>query len=116
MDKPLAPVTCKNCVMLVIRAGYGRCWWFPILREPLILGMRVLGAVHGIDAYAHEVRNPECRGCVRFLKAELEEKSPLFGFLNKLIGKRFNRLRDSLATAEELDRAKQVARERMGKG
>nr|WP_320133494.1 hypothetical protein [uncultured Holophaga sp.] len=114
MGRESAPVTCRNCVILVVRAGYLRRWWFPFLREPLILGMRILGVVHGIDAYRQEVRNPECKGCVRFLKAELEEKSPLFRFLNKLIGKRFNRLRDSLATQEELDRAKQVARERMG--
>jgi hypothetical protein len=90
-----------------------RHWWFPLLREPLLLGMRILAWRHGIDARTHEVRNPECRGCIRFMKAGLEEKSPTFRLLNDLIGKKFSDLRDSRLTQAERDEAKRFAREAM---
>jgi hypothetical protein len=90
-----------------------RHWWFPLLREPLLLGMRVLARWHGIDARRHAVRNPECRGCIRFMKAGLELKSPTFRFLNDRIGKQFSSLRDKRLTQEQLDEAKRYAREAM---
>jgi hypothetical protein len=90
-----------------------RHWWFPVVREPLLLGMRILAWRHGIDAGIHEVHNPECHGCIRFMKAELEEKSPTFRFLNDRIGNKFSNLRDSRLTQAERDDAKRYAREAM---
>jgi hypothetical protein len=60
------------------------------------------------------VRNPECRGCIRFMKAELEEKSATFRLLNNRIGARFSALRDARLTLAERDEAKRFAREAMG--
>lgn len=77
--------------------------------------MRILARWHRIDARSHAVRNQECYGCVRFMKAELEEKSPAFRFLNNLIGPRFRTMRDTMLTQAELDEAKRHAREMMGK-
>lgn len=108
-----SPVICKNCALMLARIVYRRHWWFPLLREPLLLGMSILALWHGIDARQHAVRNPECFGCTRFMKAELELKSTTFRFLNSLIGKRFSALRDSRLTGEELDRAKRFACEAM---
>ena len=71
------------------------------------------GMADGIDARCHTVRNPECRGCIRFMKAELEEKSPTFRLLNNLVGKTFTTLRDARVTREERDEAKLFAREAM---
>jgi hypothetical protein len=76
--------------------------------------MRILGWWHRIDARAHVVRNSECHGCIRFLKTELEEKSATFRFLNEHIGKKVNKLRDSMLTVQERDEAKRYAREAMG--
>ncbi len=90
-----------------------RYWWFPLVREPLLLGMHILAWRHRIDGRSHTVRNPECRGCIRFMKAELEEKSPTFRVLNNLVGKSFTTLRDARVTREERDEAKQFAREAM---
>ena len=91
-----------------------RCWWFQLVREPLLSGMRVLARHHGIDAGSHGVRNPECRGCIRFMKAELEEKSVTFRLLNGMIGNSFTVLRDARITQAERDEAKRFARDAMG--
>jgi hypothetical protein len=84
-----------------------------LVREPLIAGMRILAWWNGIDAWTHAVHRPECRGCVRFMKAELEVKSPIFRVLNQLIGPGFRRLRDSMLNQEELAEAKRIAAEAM---
>jgi hypothetical protein len=47
------------------------------------------------------------------MKAELEEKSPTFRFLNGLIGQRFGDIRNAMLTQEELDVAKLHAKEMM---
>jgi hypothetical protein len=114
MTEKLSPVVCKNCALLLIRRCYARHWWFRVVREPLVCGMRILARWNKIDARSHGVRNPECHGCVRFMRAELEEKSPTFNFLNKYIGPRFKTVRDSMLTSEDFIEAKRHAREMMG--
>jgi hypothetical protein len=114
MVQKLSPIVCKNCALLMVRLCYGKHWWFRLVREPLVWGMRILALWNGIDARSHVVSNPECHGCVRFMKAELEEKSPTFRFLNGLIGQKFGDLRNAMLTQEELDEAKQHAKEMMG--
>ena len=116
MPSEPSPVVCKNCALFLVRRCYGKHWWFRAVREPLIWGMRFLGLLNGIDARKHPVHNPECNGCVRFLKAELESKSPTFRFLNDLVGPLFSSFRNSLLTREELDEAKRLAAERMEHG
>jgi len=106
-------IICKNCALMLARIVYSRHWWFPLVREPLVLGMRILAVHHRIDAGRHAVRSPECRGCIRFMKAELEEKSPTFRFLNNRIGEHFSNLRNARLTQAELDEAKRFARESM---
>jgi len=106
---------CKNCTMLLIRRCYGRNWWFRLVREPLMWGMRILAWWNKIDVRGHGTGNPECRGCIRFIKSELEEKSPAFVFLNKYIGLRFKVLRDSMLTQEDFGEAKRYAKEAMVK-
>jgi hypothetical protein len=106
-------VVCKNCALFLVRRAYGKHWWFRLVREPLVWGMRILAWWNGIDARSHAVSNPECHGCVRFMKAELEEKSPTFRFLNDRMGTWFRTTRDSMLTQEELDEAKRRAKEMM---
>ena len=106
-------VNCRNCALMLARAVYLSHWWFPLVREPLLLGMRLLARVHRIDPGRHMVGFPECGGCIRFMKAELEEKSPTFRFLNERIGSRFSALRDARLTAAELAEAKRYASEAM---
>jgi hypothetical protein len=108
-----SPVVCKNCALFLVRRAYGKHWWFRLVREPLVWGMRILAWWNSIDARSHAVSNPECHGCVRFMKAELEEKSPTFRFLNDRMGTWFRTTRDSMLTQEELDEAKRRAKEMM---
>lgn len=116
MPQNPSPVICKNCALMLARIIYRRHWWFPFVREPLVLGMRLLARWNRIDPGRHVVRNPECRGCIRFMKAELEEKSPTFRFLNNRIGERFTKLRNARLTQAELDEAKRFANEAMKQG
>lgn len=113
MPQKLSPIVCKNCALLLVRRVYGKHWWFRLVREPLVFGMRILAWWNGIDARSHGVSNAECHGCVRFMKAELEEKSPLFCFLNDHVGPWFRTTRDSMLTQAELDEAKRHAEEMM---
>lgn len=108
-----SPIVCRNCALLLARIVYQRHWWFPLLREPLLMGMRILAWRHRIDARRHKVRNPSCNGCIRYMKAELEEKSPTFRFLNARIGDHFSRLRNASLTGAELAEAKRFANEAM---
>jgi hypothetical protein len=71
--------------------------------------MRILAWWNGIDARRHAVNNPECHGCVRFMKSELEEYSSAFRILNGRIGPWFRTLRDSMLTQAELDEANRYA-------
>ncbi|BBB89491.1 MAG TPA: nitroreductase [Methylomusa anaerophila] len=115
MTQEVSPVVCKNCASRLAKWCYERHWWFRLIREPLLFGMRSLAWWHRIDARKHKVRNPECHGCIRFMKAELEEKSATFRFLDEHIGKKVSNLRNSLLTQQELDEAKRYAREEFGK-
>jgi len=80
---------------------YGRSFWFPLFREPLVAGMKLLGSLHGIEYSAVEGPNKECKGCLRHLKNRLKDCSPLFIFINDLVNPVFNSLRDSLLDRDE---------------
>lgn len=114
MPPSSSPVICRNCALMLSRIVCRRHCWFSLVREPLLLGMRILAWWHGIDACNHKVQNPECHGCIRFMKAELEEKSRTFRFLNERVGTTFTALRDALLTQAERDEAKRYALEAMG--
>jgi len=106
-------VECKSCALLLARLVCGRHWWFPLLREPLVRGMCLLAWWHGIDAREYPVGNRDCAGCIRFMKAGLELSSPLFRFLNGLVGEHFSALRNARLSTAELELARRVARESM---
>jgi hypothetical protein len=107
----VSEIVCKNCALFLIRCCYERHWWFRLIREPLVQSMRVLAWWNGIDARKHAVGRAECRGCVRFMKTELEEKSATFRFFDKRIGSHFKTLRDSMLQPTEFQEAKRIAAE-----
>jgi hypothetical protein len=113
MEKQSEILSCRACVMDLIRKIYKKHRWFPIIREPLILGMRILARANGIKAQEYARGHPECGGCVRFMKAELEIRSGTFRFLNKLIGPWFRKLRDKRLTEEDFKKASEKASEMM---
>jgi hypothetical protein len=104
---------CKMCALRLARIVGQRHWWFFLVREPLVLGMRLLAWCNRIDRRQHVAPNPECNGCIRFMKNELEAKSSTFRFLNGIIGDPFSRLRNARLTAEEVSEAKRHAAQAM---
>lgn len=111
--QPPGAVVCQGCVLMMIRRCYRAHWWFRLAREPLAAAMRILAALNGIRAKDYAARNPECRGCIRFIKAELEIRSATFRFLNGWIGPRFRKLRDSMLEEKDFAEAKKHAAEMM---
>jgi hypothetical protein len=63
---------------MLVRIVYRRHWWFSLVREPLLLGVRILAWRHGIDARNHKVNNPECHGCIHFMKLNWRRSLLLF--------------------------------------
>lgn len=97
----------------MIRRCYKAHWWFRLVREPLVAGMRLLAVVNGILPKDYAAGNPECHGCLRFIKAELEVRSATFRFLNGLIGLKFRTLRDSMLEENDFIAARKRAAEMM---
>jgi len=108
-DRRVYRAECGSCTLMLVRLAYGRSVWFILFREPLLAGMRLLAWWHDIDARRYPVANPDCAGCIRFMKNELKEKSPAFRWLNDRVNPLFNRLRDAHVTATEKAQAKQYA-------
>jgi len=92
---------CGSCTLMLVRSVYERSGLFIVFREPLLLGMRVMAWWHKIDARRYPVGNPACKGCIRFMKNELKEKSPTFRWLNDKFNPIFNRLRDAHVSSED---------------
>lgn len=102
---------CDNCTIMLVKLCYQRVWWFRMMREPLLLGMRLLSWRHGINPRDYLVRTESCYGCIRFMKDSLKEKSPAARWLNDRINPLFNRIRDSIVTQDEIREARRIARE-----
>lgn len=111
---PAETFTCNTCTWGLVRLCYGRAPWFRLVREPLVLGMSAMAWWHGIDRQRGGRGNPDCAGCVRYMKLQLKEKSPTFHMLNALIDPVFNRIRNSIVTNEEIEEARRFARTAAG--
>ena len=103
------PVKCSTCTIRLVRICEKRAWWFGPARFPLVLGMRGMAKLHRVDPNDYDIRSEECLGCLRFLKLDLKARSPTFRFLNRVINPRFDRIRNSLLTDEELAEARRLA-------
>ena len=104
---------CGSCTLMLVKLAYKRTPGFILFRTPLVMGMRLMAWWHSIDARRYPAGNPECKGCVRFMKNELKEKSPTFRWLNDRVNPVFNRWRDAAVTPEEKAAAKAFAAESM---
>lgn len=114
-EKPVAlsPFVCKGCSLMLSMRCYERHWWFRLVREPLVAGMRILAWWNRIDVSKHGVRKSGCKNCIRFMKEELKQKSSTFNFLNRFIGPWFSDYRNTMLTPEDKKEAKRIAEEAM---
>ncbi|MDR0550342.1 MAG: nitroreductase [Deltaproteobacteria bacterium] len=107
------PTVCRICMIQLMRLTYQKYWWFRLVREPLVWGLYFLALVNRLPIKTYAAANPECRGCLRFIKAELDAKSATFRFLNRFLGPLFNKVRDPRLDPQEVAAAKDLAAERM---
>lgn len=101
---------CNICTIRLERICYQRAFWFRAFREALATGIRLFAVAYGFRADAHPARSPMCRSCLRFRKNALKQRSALFNRLDAYLNPLFNRARDSLLTAEELEQARSLAK------
>lgn len=102
---------CNTCTIMLVKTSYERAWWFRIIREPLRFGMVVMSKFYGVNPDNYLVKSEECRGCVRFIKTGLKERSSLFGFLNGIVNPVFDRIMETIVSKEEVLEAKKYAKE-----
>jgi len=104
-------LVCKLCTIQLEELCYRRAWWFRPFREVLATGVRLFAFFSRIRPQRYITRSPGCHRCLRFQKNALKEQSALFKCLDGWINPVFNRVRDSLLTAEELEEARRHASE-----
>ncbi len=102
---------CTTCTILLVKTCNSRAWWFRIIREPLRQGMVIMGKLYGVNHSDYLVSSEGCRGCVRFIKTGLKEKSSLFRFLNGIANPVFDWIMETIVSEEEVLEAKKHARE-----
>ncbi len=107
-----AVITCKICTIRLEELCYQRAWWFRAFREVLATGIRLFAVALLIRTDGGRARSKKCHGCMRFRKNVLKQRSPLFNWLDAYLNPFFNRVRDSLLTPQELERARALARSR----
>ena len=75
--------------------------------------MRMMARMYGIDSSRYDVRAEQCRGCIRFMKNALKERSRIFRVLNFTINPLFNAFRNAIVSDEEIAEARMKARQNM---
>ena len=109
---PDAVSACKICTIRLEELCYQRAWWFRAFREVLATGIRAFAIALWIRTDEDKPRSKACARCLRFRKNALKRRSPLFNWLDGYLNPLFNRVRDSLLTQEELDKARALAHSR----
>lgn len=105
-----AVAACRICTIRLEELCYQRAWWFRLFREVLATGIRLFALVYRVPKQAYSARSPLCHRCIRFRKNAVKQHSRLFNWADSYLNPMFNRVRDSLLTPEELDRARAFAR------
>jgi hypothetical protein len=111
MDNSETYAICNTCTIMLVKKAYGRDPWFRLFREPLRWGMMVMAKLYRIDPERYAVRSEQCRGCLRFVKTALKDRSTLFNRLNESMNPLFDRMIECIVTAEEIGEAKRFAKE-----
>jgi len=102
--------SCKLCTIRLEQLCYQRAHWFRLLRTVLATAVRVWSFLHPVDPALYQSRSKECHACLRFRKNVLKEESCLFAWIDGYINPLFNRARDSLLLAKEMEAARSHAK------
>ncbi len=111
MSGPGQRPTCGMCTFKCVRIAYRRAPWFRLVREPMIIGMRFLAAVHDIEGEVRAFPFPTlaCNRCVRFYKTVLFRHSKSFRWLHGRLNPVFNYFMDRIVTPDERKQAHEFA-------
>lgn len=101
---------CNTCTLKLVAIAYRKKPVFRLFREPLKMVMRILSWIYRVNPDEYQVRTPSCRGCIRFYKLTLKERSGIFRWLNNRINPLFDRVLESIVTEEELKIAKEYGK------
>ena len=107
----MAYAVCTTCTIKLVELCYERAWWFRLIREPLRFGMVIMGLFYQVDPKDFPVRTDTCKGCVRFIKTGLKDKSSLFRWLNGIVNPVFDGIMETIVSRDEILEAKTYARE-----
>ncbi len=108
------PAVCNTCTLKLVEIAYKRRPWFMLVREPLKLGMMMLAWVCSVDPNEYDVRTASCKGCMRFYKMALKEKSALFRWLNSWVNAMFDNILETVVSKYEVAQAKSYAKQATG--
>jgi hypothetical protein len=109
MEHEQAYAICNTCTIMLVKKTYEKIWWFRFVREPLKWCMVLMGILYHIDTERYPVRTEQCRGCLRFMKTALKDRSALFRLLNGLVNPVFDRIMEQIVTADDTGEAKRHA-------
>lgn len=114
MERWTAPVkTCRLCTRHIVGVCRGKSLPFTLTEALLAACVRTAALLLGIrmdEAVAH---TPRCRGCMRFTRNALRQKSPVFARLDRLVNSFFTMYCERLCPEKELTMAKSMAAEFM---
>ena len=110
MSAPRKNGTCGNCTIKLVTIAYRRAPWFRLMREPLLVGMRALAAIHHVNTAEYPFPTAACHGCIRFYKVGLREKSATFRRLHRRLNPAFDYVLGKIVTKEELGQTVKYAR------
>jgi len=102
--------SCKICTVHLEEICFKRVWWFRSFCATLGMGVRLFAFFKSVHIDSYKSRSPMCRECIRFYKNVLKPQSPLFNRLDNFFTPVFDRMRNSILTQEEVDRARLIAK------
>ncbi len=102
---------CGMCTFKLTMIAYQRAPWFRLIREPLLLGIRLFAFFHNVEREVEAFSFPTsaCHKCIRFYKSVLFKKSFTFRLLHSRINPIFNYFLDRIVTEEERQQAHSYA-------
>ena len=101
---------CNHCTYALVDLAYKRAPWFRLIREPIILGLRIFVFVHQVTVDEYRMKTPFCNGCIRFYKSALFKKSPVFRWLHSKVNPIWSFFLNRVITREESNEASVFAK------
>jgi hypothetical protein len=111
MDTGKKKPECGMCTLKCVAIAYRRAPWFRLVREPMLIGMRLFSAFLNIQDEVSNYPFPTvaCHDCIRFYKAVLLRRSGSFRWLNAMVSPVFQYFMTRMVTGEERKQARNYA-------